>query len=282
LSHSELADYWELPTLFLSGGETPGEAALRQVNSLGLVPSRLRPIGGFRDDGLETLVLGYRIEVEGGSSSSGLFLPLHLAPLNCDPRHIAIARRALATMDPVEERLGPANALDHLASLRSHEEPSRTYEVAIASFLEIVNFRLKEARGFARAPWLERLAELMMIDGRPHVASDLLAEAFSLASQADDKSTMARADIRLAELEGPVEGEMRAWWWVSELSTPGAFAYLDIPFAYLGAYANRRHRTSEAEAYFRRALVLSEDSGRRAWIKSAMTSKPVSAARVTA
>lgn len=282
MRHSDLSDIWELPAVVLSEGDTPGDSAVHVVESLGLVAGRRYPIGGFRGGDLDALVLGYRIEVDGGSSQSGLFLPLHLAPLNSDPRHSAIAHRALASMGPVEERLGQATGDAHLSELRSEEELPSSRPVVISSFLEIVNTRLSESRGPERAPWLERLAELMIIDGRPHVAGDLLAEAFTLASAADDTATMARADIRISELSGSTAGEMRAWWWVSELSTPGGFSHLDIPFAYLGAYASRRRRSREADAYFRRALVLSEDPARIAWIKSSMASRPVPAARVTA
>jgi hypothetical protein len=282
MRHSDLCDIWELPAAVLSGGETPSEAVTHVVESLGLLPGRPQPIGGFRGDDLDTLVLGYRVEVHGGFNDSGLFLPLHLAPLNADPRHSAIAHRALASMEPVEERLGQVSGEVHLTELRTGEESPVSCPVPIGSFLEIVNARLSVSRGQERAPWLERLAELMIIDGRSHVAGDLLAEAFALASSAGDTETMARADIRISELEDPTAGELRAWWWVSELSTPGGFSHLDIPFAYLGAYASRRRRSREADAYFRRALVLSEDPGRRAWIKSSMVSRPMPAVRVTA
>jgi hypothetical protein len=282
MRHSEDCDLWELPAVVLAGGDTPSETATHVVQSLGLVPQRPQPIGGFRGGDLDTLVLGYRVEVDGGSSDSGLFLPLHLAPLNADPRHSAIAHRALASMEPVEERLGQVSGDDHLTELRMGEELPSSCPVAIASFLEIVNARLSESRGPERAPWLERLAELMIIDGRSHVAGDLLVESFELASEAGDTETMARADIRISELDDPAAGEMRAWWWVSKLSTPGGFSHLDIPFAYLGAYASRRRRSREADAYFRRALVLSENPARRAWIKSSMAARPLPAARVTA
>jgi hypothetical protein len=297
MRHSEQCDLWELPAVGLSGGATPGEIATDIAKSYGLVPGRPQAIGGFRGGEVDTLVLGYRVEVDCTSSGSGLFLPLHLAPLNTDPRHTAIARSAiahravfpgamsngaLASMEPVEERLSQVSGDAHLAELRMGEELPSTSPIAIASFLEIVNSRLSESRGPERAPWLERLAELMIIDGRSHVAGDLLAESFELASTAGDTETMARADIRIAELEDPAAGEMRAWWWVSKLSTPGTFAHLDIPFAYLGAFASRRRRSREADAYFRRALVLSEDPARRAWIKSSMASRPIPAARVTA
>ncbi len=282
LRHSELSDIWELPAVVLLAGETPSESAVKVVKSLGLVPRRPQPIGGFRGGDLDTLVLGYRVEVEGGSSDSGLFLPLHLAPLNCDPRHGAIAQRALASMEPVEERLDQASASVHLSELRAGEESPASCPIAISSFLEIVNTRLTESTGPERAPWLERLAELMIIDGRSHVARDLLGEAVTLASAAGDTATRARADIRISELADPAAGEMRAWWWVSELTTPAAFSHVDIPFAYLGAFASRRRRTREAEAYFRRALIFSEDPTRRAWIKSSMTPRPAPAVRVTA
>jgi hypothetical protein len=297
MRHSELCDLWELPAVGLSGGATPGETATDIAKSYGLVPGRPQAIGGFRGGEVDTLVLGYRVEVDCASSGSALFLPLHLAPLNADPRHTAIARSAIAhrtvfsgamsngpiaSMEPVEERLSQVSGDAHLAELRMGEELPSTSPIAIASFLEIVNSRLSESLGPERAPWLERLAELMIIDGRSHVAGDLLAESFELASTAGDTETMARADIRIAELEDPAAGEMRAWWWVSKLSTPGTFAHLDIPFAYLGAFASRRRRSREADAYFRRALVLSEDPARRAWIKSSMASRPIPAARVTA
>jgi hypothetical protein len=302
MRHSDVCDLWELPAAGLSGGATPGETATDIAKSFGLVPGRPQPIGGFRGGEIDTLVLGYRVEVDCTSSGSGLFLPLHLAPLNADPRHTAIARSAIsfraishgaishgaishgasAPMEPVEERLGQVSGDAHLAELRMGEGLPSSSPIAIASFLEIVNSRLSESRGPERAPWLERLAELMIIDGRSHVAGDLLSESFELASTAGDTETMARADIRIAELDDPVAGEMRAWWWVSKLSTPGTFSHLDIPFAYLGAFASRRRRSREADAYFRRALVLSEDPARRAWIKSSMASRPTPAARVTA
>lgn len=292
MRHSDECDLWELPAVVLSGTETPGEAARHVAMSFGLVPGRPQPIGGFRGGEIDSLVLGYRVEVDCTSSGSGSFLPLHLAPLNADPRHTAIAHSAisqraaahgaLATLEPVEERLDAVSGTAHLAELRAGEELPSSCPIAIAPFLEIVNARLGESRGPDRAPWLERLAELMIIDGRSHVAADLLAESFELASTAGDTETMARADIRIAELDSPAAGEMRAWSWVSKLSTPGTFSHLDIPFAYLGAYASRRHRTREADAYFRRALVLSEDPARRAWIKSSMASRPIPAARVTA
>ena len=307
MRHSDDCDLWELPAVGLSGGATPGEMAGHIAESYGLVPGRLQPIGGFRGAEVDTLVLGYRVEVDGTSSGSGLFLPLHLAPLNADPRHTAIAHSAisqratsqgavfqravsqgaipnksLASIGPVEERLGQVSGHAHLAELRIDEELPSSCPIAISSFLEIVNSRLSESRGPERAPWLERLAELMIIDGRSHVAADLLAESFELASTAGDTETMARSDIRIAELDDPAAGEMRAWWWVSKLSTPGTFSHLDIPFAYLGAFASRRRRSREADAYFRRALVLSEDPARRAWIRSSMASRPIPAARVTA
>ena len=282
MRHSAVSDLWELPAVLLSGGQTPGETATHVVESFGLIPRRPQPIGGFRGGDLDTLVLGYRVETEGGASDGGLFLPLHLAPLNADPRHSAIAHRALASMEPVEERLGQVSGDVHLSELRMGEEAPSSCPIAIASFLEIVNARLSESRGSERAPWLERLAELMILDGRSHVAGDLLAESFELASSAGDTETMARADIRISELDDPIAGEMRAWWWVSTLSTPGGFRHLDIPFAYLGAFASRRRRTREADAYFRRALVLSEDPARRAWIKTSMAARPLPAARVTA
>lgn len=312
LRHSDVCDLWELPGVGLPGGTTPGEAAGHIAESYGLVPGRTRPFGGFRAADLDTLVLGYRVDVRDTSSGSGLFLPLHLAPLNADPRHIAIAHSALslgalshgvppsgplatetnstrsnfdetsASIPPVEERLDQVSGDAHLAELRMDEQLPSPSPISIASFLEIVNSRLSESQGPERAPWLERLAELMIIDGRSHVAGDLLAESFELASMAGDNETMARADIRIAELENPAAGEMRAWWWVSKLSSPGTFSHLDIPFAYLGAFASRRRRSREADAYFRRALVLSEDPARRAWIKSSMASRPIRAARVTA
>ncbi|HKY47616.1 MAG TPA: hypothetical protein VJQ79_06490 [Acidimicrobiia bacterium] len=307
LRHSDVCDLWELPAAGLPGGATPGEAAGHIAESYGLVPGRTQPIGGFRGGEIDTLVLGYRVEVKDTSSGSGLFLPLHLAPLNADPRHTAIAQGALrlgtlslgprdkgatsnesnydeplASMQPVQERLGPVSGDGLLAELRMDEELPSSSPIPIASFLEIVNSRLSESQGPDRAPWLERLAELMIIDGRSHVAGDLLAESFELASMAGDTETMARADIRIAELDDPFAGEMRAWWWVSRLSTPGTFSHLDIPFAYLGAFASRRRRSREADAYFRRALVLSEDPARRAWIKSSMAARPTRAARVTA
>lgn len=302
MRHSDVCDLWELPAVVLLGGETPGETATHVARGLGLVPGRAQPIGGFRGGEVDTLVLGYRVEVDCTSSDVGLFLPLHLAPLNTDPRHTAIAHsaisqgaisqgaifqsasphNALAWKEPVEERLGQVSGEAHLAELRMGEDVPSVCPIAIAPFLEIVNARLSESRGPERAPWLERLAELMIIDGRSHVAGDLLAESFELASASEDTETMARADIRISELEDPAVGELRAWWWVSKLSTPGAFAHLDIPFAYLGAYASRRRRLREADAYFRRALVLSEDPARRAWIKSSMASRPLQAARVTA
>jgi len=312
MRHSAVCDLWELPAVGLSGGATPGETATDIAKSYGLVPGRPQPIGGFRGGEIDTLVLGYRVEVDCTSNGSGLFLPLHLAPLNADPRHMAIAHSAIShrpisdrgisdrpisdrpiseraisnrvfvPLEAVEERLGPVSGDAHLAELRMGEEPPSSCPIAIASFLEIVNSRLSESRGPERAPWLERLAELMIIDGRSHVAGDLLAESFELASTAGDTETMARADIRIAELDDPAAGEMRAWWWVSKLSTRATFAHLDIPFAYLGAFASRRRRSREADAYFRRALVLSEDPARRAWIKSSMASRPIPAARVTA
>ena len=315
LRHSDVCDLWELPAVGLPGGSTPGEAAAHIAEGYGLVPGRTQPIGGFRGGENDTLVLGYRVEVKDTSNGSGLFLPLHLAPLNADPRHTAIAHSALrlglrpgavrleaspggpgegatstesdssetlASIQPVQERLGPVTGDAHLAELRMDEEVPSTSPISIASFLEIVNSRLSESQGPDRAPWLERLAELMIIDGRSHVAGDLLAESFELASVAGDTETMVRADIRIAELDDPVAGEMRAWWWVSRLSTPGTFSHLDIPFAYLGAFASRRRRSREADAYFRRALVLSEDPARRAWIKSSMAARPIRAARVTA
>lgn len=292
MRHSDVCDLWELPAVGLSGGATPGETASDIAKSYGLVSRRPQPIGGFRGGEIDILVLGYRVEVDSTSNGPGLFLPLHLAPLNADPRHIAIAHsaashrpisyRASDSMEAVEERLGQVSGDAHLAELRMGEEPPSSCPIAIASFLEIVNSRLSESRGPERAPWLERLAELMIIDGRSHVAGDLLAESFELASTAGDTETMARADIRMAELDDPAAGEMRAWLWVSKLSTPGTFAHLDIPFAYLGAFASRRRRSREADAYFRRALVLSEDPARRAWIKSSMASRPIPAARVTA
>jgi hypothetical protein len=297
MRHSDVCDLWELPAEGLPGGATPGETATHIAESFGLVPGRPQPIGGFRAGESDTLVLSYRVEVDCSSSGSGLFLPLHLAPLNADPRHTAIAHGAISqraishgaisdrtpvSMEPVEERLGQVSGDAHLAELRMGEELPSSCPIAIASFLEIVNSRLSESRGSDRARWLERLAELMIIDGRSHVAGDLLAESFELASTAGDTETMARADIRIAELDDPGAGEMRAWWWVSKLSTPGTFAHLDIPFAYLGAFASRRRRSREADAYFRRALVLSEDPARRAWIKSSMVSRPTPAARVTA
>lgn len=291
MRHSEVSDLWQLPAVVLAGGETPSDTAIRVVESFGLVPRRPQPIGGFRGGDLDTLDLGYRVEVECGSNASGLFLPLHLAPLNADPRHSAIAQSALSqgtfyegplSRVSIDERLGQVSGDAHLAELRMGEELPSSCPIAIAPFLEIVNARLSDSRGPERAPWLERLAELMIIDGRSHVAGDLLAESFELASASGDTGTMARADIRISQLEDPAAGELRAWWWVSKLSTPGAFAHLDIPFAYLGAYASRRRRTREADAYFRRALVLSEDPARRAWIKSSMASRPIPAARVTA
>ena len=292
MRHSEASDLWQLPSVVLAGGETPSDTAIRVVESFGLVPGRPQAIGGFRGGGVDTLDLGYRVDVGCGSSDSGLFLPLHLAPLNADPRHSAIAQSALsqsavsqgalAPTVPIEERLGQLSGDAHLAELRVGEESPSSCPIAIAPFLEIVNARLSDSRGPERAQWLERLAELMMIDGRSHVARDLLAESFDLASASGDTETMARADIRISELEDPAAGELRAWWWVSKMSTPGAFGHLDIPFAYLGAYASRRRRTREADAYFRRALVLSEDPARRAWIKSSMASRPMPAARVTA
>jgi hypothetical protein len=194
----------------------------------------------------------------------------------------AMSINSLGSMEPVEERLSQMSGDAHLAELRMDEELPSPCPIAIASFLEIVNSRLSGSRGPERAPWLERLGELMIIDGRSHVAEDLLAESFQLASTAGDTETMARADIRIAELDDPAAGEMRAWWWVSEFSTPGTSAHLDIPFAYLGAFASRRRRSREADAYFRRALVLSEDPARRAWIKSSIISRPIPAARVTA
>jgi hypothetical protein len=297
MCHSDVSDLWELPAVVLAGGETPGETATHVAKSLGLAPGRAQPIGGFRGGEVDTLVLGYRVEVDCTTSDVGLFLPLHLAPLNVDPRHTAIAHSAIAQgavsqgavsqsahawKEPVEERLGQVSGDAHLAELRMGEDVPSTCPIAIAPFLEIVNARLSESRGPERAPWLERLAELMIIDGRSHVAGDLLAESFELASTAGDTETMARADIRIAELDDSTAGEMRAWWWVSRLSTPGTYRHLDIPFAYLGAYASRRRRSREADAYFQRALVLSEDPARRAWIKSSMTSRPLPAARVTA
>jgi hypothetical protein len=286
MRHSEVSDLWQLPAVALAGGETPSDTAIRVVESFGLVPRRPHPIGGFRGGDVDTLDLGYRVEVDCGSTATGLFLPLHLAPLNADPCHSAIAQSALSQGAPskvsIDERLGQVSGDAHLAELRMGEELPSSCPIAIAPFLEIVNARLSDSRGPERAPWLERLAELMIIDGRSHVAGDLLAESFELASASGDTETMARADIRISELEDPAAGELRAWWWVSKLSTPGAFAHLDIPFAYLGAYASRRRRTREADAYFRRALVLSEDPARRAWIKSSMSSRPIPAARVTA
>ena len=307
LRHSDVCDLWELPAVGLPGGSTPGEAAAHIAEGYGLVPGRTQPIGGFRGGENDTLVLGYRVEVKDTANGSGLFLPLHLAPLNADPRHTAIAHGALrlgtlslgprdtgatsfephpsetlASIQPVQERLAPMTGDAHLAELRMDEELPSKSPISIASFLEIVNSRLSESQGPDRAPWLERLAELMIIDGRSHVAGDLLAESFELASVAGDTETMVRADIRIAELDDPVAGEMRAWWWVSRLSTPGTFSHLDIPFAYLGAFAGRRRRSHEADAYFRRALVLSEDPARRAWIKSSMAARPTRAARVTA
>lgn len=292
MRHSDVCDLWQLPAIVLSGGETPSESAIHVVESLGLIPRQPQPIGGFRGGDVDTLSLGYRVEVDCGSSDSGLFLPLHLAPLNADPCHIAIAHsgiassaiasRAFASRAPVEERLGEVSGEVHLAELRMGEEVPSSCPIAIAPFLEIINSRLSESRGSERAPWLERLAELMIIDGRAHVAGDLLTESFELASAAGDTETMARADIRISELDDPAAGEMRAWWWVSKLSTPGGFSHIDIPFAYLGAYASRRRRSREADAYFRRALLLSEDPARRAWIKSSMASRPMPAARVTA
>ena len=288
MRHSDDCDLWELPAVGLSGGATPGETAVHIAKSYGLVPGRPQPIGGFRCGEVDTLVLGYRVEVDGASNGAGLLLPLHLAPLNADPRHTSIAHSAVSQRtspshaESVEERLGQVSGDAFLAELRIDEELPSSCPIAIASFLDIVNNRLSESRGPERAPWLERLAELMIIDGRSHVAGDLLAESFELASTAGDTETMARADIRIAELDDPVAGEMRAWWWVSQLSTPGAFSHLDIPFAYLGAFARRRRRSREADAYFRRALVLSENPARRAWIKSSMASRPIPAARVIA
>jgi hypothetical protein len=307
MRHSDDCDLWELPVVGLPGGSTPGETAKHVAESYGLVPARLHPIGGFRGGEVDSLVLGYRVEVDGSSSGSGLFLPLHLAPLNADPGHSAIAHSAISqgpifqariSQGPlfqgplpdesfgltarVEERLGEVGGRAHLAELRMGEELTSSSPIAIGPFLEIVNSRLSESRGPERAPWLERLGELMIIDGRSHVAGDLLAESFELASAAGDTATMARADIRIAELDDPAAGERRAWEWVSKLSTPGRFSHLDIPFSYLGAFASRRRRSREADAYFRRALVLSEDPARRAWIKNSIIPRPSSSARVTA
>ncbi|MGH8926852.1 MAG: hypothetical protein ACRDWH_00755 [Acidimicrobiia bacterium] len=215
-------------------------------------------------------MLAYHIETEGRSGEDGNFIPLDLAPLNIEPSHVEIAHRALTAGDGVDERLDIDDGETRLAFLRSDEREPPPCPVDLASFIEAANDRLTKCPERERARWLERLAELLILDGHPDSARSLLDEAVALAGDAGDLATMVNADIRLKELKDAEAGELRAWRWVAQLTWPRGRTHLEIPFLYLGSFALRRNRMREAEAYYRRALLLCDDPARGLSIRSAM------------
>lgn len=269
-SKSEL---WELPTALLASAVTPGESATDMASARSVGARGLSPVGAFRAPGRDGLQLAYRMQAGGRMPSheptdtTGLFLPLELAPLNLDPQHAAIVAIAIGRKREWDERLLGPSGVDHVAMLRAHEAPPSTTTGPVGPFIELVRDRIASSQGPSKAPFVARLGELMLLEGRRERARSLLVEANALAAQIDDVATVMRCEIRLAEIDDPMRGELAAWSWISRLAGGGERRHLDIPFAYLGAFAGRRHRRREADVYLRRALALCEEPDRRAALK---------------
>lgn len=267
------SDFWELPASSLTSAMTPGEAASAMANARVVGATIPRSVGAFRTTERDRLVLAYLMQAGGSMPSGepadmmGLFLPLELAPINSDPQQAAIVAIATGRKREWDERLVGPSGVDHLAILREHETPPGSTKAPVGHFIELVRARIATLEGPSKAPFVARLGELMLLEGRTERARSLLVEANALAAQIDDVATVIRCEIRLAETDDPALGELAAWKWISRLASGGGRRHLDIPFAYLGAFAARRHRRREADVYLRRALALCEEPDRRAALK---------------
>lgn len=265
---NEHQDYWQLPGGPIFAELTPSESASALAAAAGLRTSAPRAIGVFRDPDREALLVVYRLQFDANSPTDrrGLFFPLELVPLNSDPHHAAIVAIATGRKREWTERLVGPSASEHLAALRRQEMPPISTTASVALFTDMVRERVATSEGPAKARQLVRLGELMLLEGRPDRARAHLLEAAGFAILTNDVPTQMRCEIRLAELEDPVRAELSAWTWVSHLAGTDR-RHLDVPFAYLGAFAARRNRRREADVYLRRALALCEEPERRAALK---------------
>lgn len=269
-------DLWRLPVVPLqtTSGSTPGEIALLMARTRGMEITRLAAIGGFRGAEGDPLYLSYSAQVIERAHLDevrGLLLPLELAPLNTDPQHLAIVSMARRRSRELDERLVSPNGIEHLRRLRADERTPAPLAAPLEPFLDILRTRIAGAEPERSAPSLARLGELLILDGQTEKARSHLLRAAEIAERQADLGTLARCQIKLEELKTPSKGEAAAWDWVSRLTEGGRRQCVDIPFAYLGAFAARRYRHREADVYLRRALTLCDATDRRAALRLAVT-----------
>jgi len=265
---NEHEDYWQLPAGPILAELTPSESVSALAAAAGLRTTAARAVGVFRASDRGALLVVYRLQFDANSTADrrGFFFPLELVPLNSDPHHAAIVAIATGRKREWTEWLVGPSVSEHMATLRRQEMPPVPITASVAHFIELVRERVATSEGSAKARQLMRLGELMLLEGRPTQARSDLSEAAGLAIQTNDVPTQMRCEIRLAELEDPVRAELSAWKWVSHLAVADR-RHLDVPFAYLGAFASRRNRRREADVYLRRALALCEEPERRAALK---------------
>jgi hypothetical protein len=268
-------DLWRLPVfpLQMAAGVTPGEVASYLASKCGAAITELAPIGGFRGGDTDPLYLSYRALMADRREheARGLMLPLELAPLNTDPQHMAIVSMGRRRSQPLDERLVSPNGADHLQRLRANERIPVSPAAPLEPFIDILRNRIARAEPERSAPLLARLGELLALDGQLEKAHGHFSRAAEIAERNADLGTVVRCHIRLEELRAPAAGESAAWDSVARLTEAGGRRHLDIPFAYLGAFATRRHRHREADVYLRRALTLCDELDRRAALRRAIT-----------
>lgn len=269
LVHSTAPDLWILPGSSVDAGQTPGEAAVATIK--GTPPTDGSLLGAFTTRPPdERLIIAYKFESPVDLIEEGLFLPLGLAPMNTDPRHLAIAGHALGGSSP-GDRLDLYSALDHLADLRRDEGVIEYDSSRNSSLLESVVGPLTLAPGIDRARQMLRTGEVLIACGQTTRGRQVMRRLLS-ESWIDDVTAL-RCELRLEELDDS-QGVLAGAWSRLSRATEGANrSNADLILAHLGFAAQRRQRTREAEAYLRRAMAMCDDPGRQATLRLSLSTR---------
>lgn len=278
LVHSKSPDLWILPGSAVDAGQTPAEAAVATIKGAPPIDGKLVGIFTSRPPD-ERLIIAYKFESPVDAIEEGLFLPLGLAPMNTDPRHLSIAGHALGGRTP-GERLDDSSPLEHLADLRRDEGPSEYNTSRTGPLLESVVGPLVVEPGVDRARQMLRTGEVLIACGDAargrRVLQTLLAESWI------DEVTALKCELRLEELDDPEGVLSGAWSRLSRATEAADPIHADLILAHLGFAAQRRQRTREAEAYLRRAMTLCDEPGRQATLRFTLSTRPTRLISVSA
>jgi hypothetical protein len=261
-------DLWILPGSSVDAGQTPAEAAVATIKGTPPIDGELFGVFTTRPPD-ERLIIAYKFESPVDVIEEGLFLPIGLAPMNTDPRHLAIAGHALSGQSS-GERLDHSSPTEHLADLRRDEGIMEYDSSRNVQLLESVVGPLV-VPGIDRARQMLRTSEVLIACGETtrggQVMRTLLSESWV------DEVTALRCELRLEELDDPLGFLVGAWSRLSRATEIAGALHADLILAHLGFAAQRRQRTREAEAYLRRAMALCDEPGLQATLRLSLATR---------